>query len=182
MRREAELDQYRALEAERAKWEAREQRVVDQLESLRGECLPVDKHDEGVGVFMYSVWHDKLTTVNQQLQHASEELGNKEVEIEQLKGERESALLQVEEMKAEIALLQAKLKRREWTEGASSKGADTDTALMSVMATTGGSYLRASAVPFTPFTGSTLPSHTSTSSVATSYLSQEWIHALRQYH
>ena len=169
MRREAELDQYRALEAERAKWEAREQCIVDQLESLRRQCLPVDKHDMGVGGVMYSVWHDKLTTVNQLLQEDSEELGNKEVEIEQLKGERESALLQVEEMKAEIALLQAKLKRREWTEGASSKGADTDIALMSVTATTGpGSYLRASSVPLTPFTGSTLPSHTSTSSVATS--------------
>ena len=42
--KDAELKLYRTLEAERAKWEAREQRAVDQLELVRCELLFVDKH------------------------------------------------------------------------------------------------------------------------------------------
>ena len=42
----AELERYRALEAERAKWEARELRVLEQLETTRRE---IDKHGVGLG-------------------------------------------------------------------------------------------------------------------------------------
>ena len=47
----AELDQYRTLDAERKQWEAREQRAVDQRDSVRRE---LSAHTEGRGGVMYT--------------------------------------------------------------------------------------------------------------------------------
>ncbi len=48
-RRDMELDRYRAVEAERSKWEAREERLVRQLEQLkeRSEYRVTEGESEG---------------------------------------------------------------------------------------------------------------------------------------
>ena len=77
---------YRTLEAERAKWEAREQRTVEQLESVRRKL-----HKGGEGV-VYTMWHDKLGAVEEQLQMANDKLCSWKRKVEQLQ-EEESMML-----------------------------------------------------------------------------------------
>ena len=72
-RQNADLECYRALDAERAKWEAREHRVLEQLDTTRRE---LDKHGVGLGSEMYATLRTKLITVEGQLQLATVELEN----------------------------------------------------------------------------------------------------------
>ena len=137
--KDAELNHYRTLEEERAKWEAREQRAVDQLESMRRELLSVDKHDVGGAGVVYTTLCHKLESIEGQLQMATNELDSRKLEIERLQEERECTVLQVEELKAEVALLQAKLRRQDRLGDATSvSGAGTSVPSPSVGATTTG--------------------------------------------
>ena len=54
-----ELEHYRALEAERAKWEARELRMLEQLETTRRE---IDKLGAGLGGEMCATLNRGLIT------------------------------------------------------------------------------------------------------------------------
>ena len=100
----AELECYRALDAERAKWETREQRVLEQLETTRHE---LDKH--GVGL-MYATLRAKLITVEGQLQVATDELESNRTVVVQQQTEKDAVCL---EREAEVVLLQARLRRME---------------------------------------------------------------------
>ena len=146
--RDTELDHYRTLEAERAKWEARKQRAVEQLESVRRE---LHKGEEGV---VYTMWRDKLGTVEEQLQMANDELCSCKRKVEQLQEEKESMVLQMEELNAEVALLQAKL-RRQYRLGETTGVSGGGTILLASAGgtATDGSRLRADALHFTPTTG-----------------------------
>ena len=93
VRRDAELDRYRTLEAERAKWEARELRALEQLETTRREL------EKGGRVWVVGC---TLIRAESQLQVAANELG-------QLQTEKDAVCLERERLRAEIALLQARL-------------------------------------------------------------------------
>ena len=69
--RQAELDRYRAQETERERWEAREQRLVDQLEALTRE---LSAHKEEMGGVMYTSLREQLAVTERQLQEVTEEL------------------------------------------------------------------------------------------------------------
>ena len=163
--KDSELKYYRSIEAERAKWEAREQRAVKQLESARRELLSVDKHDVGGEGVVYTTWRDKLCVVEGQLLVANNELDNSKLEIERPLGENESPVLQIEELKAEVALLQAKLRRPHGLGSIPSAGGARITPPMSALAgapTAGEGLLRVDAPPFAPtseFTSTSLSPH-----------------------
>ena len=75
--RDAELDRYRALDAERSKWEAREERTLQQLETARRELDKISTDRHGVGSDMYISMEtegEKVETMEEQLQGAREQL------------------------------------------------------------------------------------------------------------
>ena len=95
-RRNVELECYRA---ERAKWEAREQQV---LETTRRE---LDKHGVGLGSEMYATLRTKLITVEGQLQVATDELEKNRTVVVQLQTEKDAVHLEREELRVEVVLL-----------------------------------------------------------------------------
>ena len=114
-----ELEHYRALEAERAKWEARELRMLEQLETTRRE---IDKLGAGLGGEMCATLNRGLITVEGQLQVATEELESNRAVVVRLQTEKDAVCLEREELRAEVALLQAKLRRMEHLGVASESG------------------------------------------------------------
>ena len=90
--RDAELDRYQALDAERARWEAREKRVLEHLESTRRE---LDKGGLGAGSEMYTTLNDKLVVVESQLRVANNELKNSKIVVSELRTEKEAVRLEV---------------------------------------------------------------------------------------
>ena len=106
LKREAELNLYRTLETEREKWEARELRVVEPARRELSKC------GLGVGSEMYDTMSAKITVVEGQLQGAKDKLENKIV-VAQLQTERDAIGREREELRAEVAYLQARLRRLE---------------------------------------------------------------------
>ena len=133
--RDAELDRYRALEAERGRWEAREARLVEQLETVKREL------DKGRGVDSGAVTTltCKLAAVEKQLQVATSELETSKRLVARLQSERDSAYWEVGKLQEELASLQVAGKELE---------GGTESAL--VMERT---RLRAGATAFVPTTG-----------------------------
>ena len=101
----AELDHYRALETERVKWEAREQRVVERMEIMRREFDKVGVH---VGT---DVLNDKLVAAESQLGAMSGEIESCKVVISQLEEDKLAQVQETEELQAEVALLRIKVRR-----------------------------------------------------------------------
>ena len=114
--RDAELDRYRALDAERSKWEGREERTLQQLETARRELDKISTDRHGAGSEMYismATVGEKLKTMEEQLQGANEQMESQKSVIVQLQDERYAAGLENNELRAELAHLEAKLRRKE---------------------------------------------------------------------
>ena len=95
--RDAELSRYRAIEEEQRKWEAREERLVSQLEERRHE------HSDHEAFVMPD--HTENTTEELTKQEESKQV------LASLEEHNESQRLHIQELQAELALQKAKLKR-----------------------------------------------------------------------
>lgn len=102
MVREATLDQYKALEAEQRKWEAREARLVVQLNAASYDHI--------------------VDPIRDQLQAAKEQLAEAGVTIEELEEAKRRLQQQTEELTAELAFVQTKLRGFEATGGVVGEG------------------------------------------------------------
>ena len=89
-----ELQRYRAMEAARENWEAREQRVADELDRVREELSGYKGKAGGVG----------LKAMSGQLAAAELELQEVREEAKGSKRDKEVLQLEREELKAELAL------------------------------------------------------------------------------
>ena len=88
--RDAELDRYRALDTECSKWEGREERTLQQLETARRELDKISTDRHGVGSEMYismGTVGEKLKTMEEQLQGANEQMESQKSVIAQLQDE-----------------------------------------------------------------------------------------------
>ena len=84
--KDGELERYRAMETERAKWE---ERVVEQLETMKREWA---------GCSDNWVFRDKLVTVEGQLGVMRSEIGNYKMQISQLVEEKSSLMRDKEQL------------------------------------------------------------------------------------
>ena len=101
--KEASLDRYRALEAEQAKWEAREKRLIDQLEAA--------KHDYRSGASdSVDLLTTKLKEAERQQNQLIVQLSEAKMQCSQLAEAKKSQDQQMEEFKAEIVFLKTKLR------------------------------------------------------------------------
>jgi len=96
-----ELRRYRCLEEERQKWEAREVRLVSELEYLKRSHKPLSSAS------------DASVQLRSQLQALTEELASTKSRVQELTDTSMDQALMIEEQEAEIALLKTKLKRAE---------------------------------------------------------------------
>ena len=78
--------------------------------ALRRELLHVNKHDKEVKGVGYTTWCEKLSGAEEQLGTDRVDLHSIQQQIVHLQGKKASLELQVEELRAEIALLQVKLR------------------------------------------------------------------------
>ena len=93
--------------------------MLEQLETTRRE---IDKHGVGLGSEMCATLNRRLITAEGQLQVATEELESNRAVVVQLQTEKDAVCLEREELRAEVALLQAKLRRMEHLGVASESG------------------------------------------------------------
>ena len=96
--RDAELSRYRAIEEEQRKWEAREERLVSQLEERRRE------HSNHEAFVMPDHTENTTEELTKQLEESKQVLAS-------LEEHNESQRLYIQELQAELALQKAKLKR-----------------------------------------------------------------------
>ena len=101
-----ELRYYRALETEREKWEAREKRVLDEVDRLRGDR-------EGTKSVDYIAMSEQLGEAHRQQQRLREAVSEGESLVCSLKGRLEECLTENEELRAELDLLRIKVRRLE---------------------------------------------------------------------
>ena len=88
--------------------------MVEQLEAKKHDLQMIDSmHGDREGVADDNLYCEKLTA---ELMAGKNELHSSKPEVEQLLTEKRSAEFQVEELRAEIALLQVKLRRQDWQE------------------------------------------------------------------
>ena len=106
IQRSAELDHYRSLEEERRKWEVRESRLIEQLENLKLE-LSNHKPDSGY------VDNPVVVKLQSELQLVTSQLDSSKVQLAEAGALNSSQQLETQELRAEIALLQVRLKRAE---------------------------------------------------------------------
>ena len=99
-----ELERYRAMESLREKWEAREQRAVDRLEAL-------NRNLGGPRGVEYTSLSQQLETAQERLQSLGEELLSREVIIQVLREESEAGGLERDELRAELTLMHAQVRR-----------------------------------------------------------------------
>ena len=98
-----ELQRYRTIEAAHEKWEAREQRLADDLDKMREELI--DYKDKTGSV--------ESTAVSEQMAAAERELQEAREEVKGLKRDKEELQLERDELKAELALMQTRVLRLE---------------------------------------------------------------------
>ena len=103
LHKEATLDRYRAVEAEQAKWEAREKRLIDQLEAAKRD------HISGASDSV-DLLTTKLKEAEKQQNQLIVQLSEAKMQCSQLTEARKSQEQQVEELKAEIVFLKTKLR------------------------------------------------------------------------
>ena len=143
-----ELQYYRTLESERKKWEAREQRALDEIDRLRGDCGGVKGVD-------YTALSEKLEEAYQQQQCLQTMISEGESVNSNLKGELEECRSENEELRAELELLRIKVRRLERSTEMP-EGSEKDDPATSQPS----SQLDASAPVFTPTVRSSLPEET----------------------
>ena len=100
-----ELQRYRVIEAAREKWEAREQRLADDLDKMREELI--DYKDKTGSV--------ESTAMSEQMAAAERELQEAREEVKGLERDKEELQLERDELKAELALMQTRVLRLEGT-------------------------------------------------------------------
>ena len=98
-----ELQYYRSLEAEREKWEVREKRMLDEVERLRDNTMSVE----------YVALSKKLEESHQQQQRLQKAVSERESMVSSLEGQLEECSAENQELKAELDLLQRKVRRLE---------------------------------------------------------------------
>lgn len=105
MAKEAELNRYRCLEEERTKWEAREERIVVQLEGVRAELadLKSSRADPTLPA--------RLITAEDRLLAAKKEIESKDQTIADLSGANEAKQLEIKKLQEQVHLLQTQLER-----------------------------------------------------------------------
>ena len=118
----AELRHCREIKAEQRKWEARQQRLVEQLEGFKGAdrgggMEDLGEMDEGRG--LAEEWKRRAEALG-------EEVGRKEETIARLAKKKVDLKMDVEELKAELALAHARMCRAEVT-GMEVRGAPAST-------------------------------------------------------
>ena len=94
------------LESERKKWEAREQRALDEIDRLRGDCGGAKGVD-------YAALSEKLEEAYQQQQCLQTMISEGESVNSNLKGELEECRSENDELRAELELLWIKVRRLE---------------------------------------------------------------------
>ena len=113
----AEIERYRALEEERHKWEERERRAVEQLDAVKAELdkRPVGVGRGGVGGVCgdSAALSEQLAAAESQLETAEMELRGSRALLAELQTERSATQLELEEVKAELNLMRAKVRRLE---------------------------------------------------------------------
>ena len=102
-----ELEHYRMVESVCGKLEAWEQHALDQLDDLRRE---LKNHKGGVE---YTTLAEQLVVEQEKLHSVGEELQSCEGVVRDLRGQNEGLNLECEELKAELALMHAKVRRLE---------------------------------------------------------------------
>ena len=101
-----ELERYRSVEAAGAKWEAREKRLLDQLDDMRVVIRNHNSQDNSRVSEQLAVEQQKLCTV-------TEELRTCEEAVQELREEKEGLRLERDELRAELAFMQARVRRLE---------------------------------------------------------------------
>lgn len=100
MNQEAELSRYRCLEEEKRKWEAREERLVVQLESVRHELADLKASKEE-----HVDTHTAVIAIEEKLLSTRKALECSDQKISDLIGSNEVKQLEINELRAEIGLL-----------------------------------------------------------------------------
>lgn len=106
LQRDATLDRYKALETMQAKWEAREGRLIAQMESLKCD------HRSGVADSEESL-ADQLKEAKTYQNRLIVQLSEAKMKVNQLEGTKVSQDQEIEELRAEVTFLKAKLKGAE---------------------------------------------------------------------
>ena len=101
------MDRYCALETERARWEPREQRLVDQLDAVTWELA--DRR-EGRGGVVYTSLQDQLGT-ERQLQVLTEELHTNKAMVSSEMKEKEEQEMEIGELRAEVSRLRSRARQ-----------------------------------------------------------------------
>ncbi len=135
VQQDAELHLYRRLEEERRKWEDREVRLLNEVKRLEAEAISHKVPPVG------TAGSADLTAAQEQLVIAQQEVLSSQMKVAELEGHNKAKHLEVEELKAEVVLLQARLKRREEeadkVESAPAEAASSTAVAMSSAAVTG---------------------------------------------
>ena len=106
-REDMELERYRSMESVNEKWEAREQRLLNQLEEIRRELADHKEQPNETGL------SQQLAAGQQRLLLVSEKLQSCEGAMEELRDENEGLKLEREELRAELTFIHARVRRLE---------------------------------------------------------------------